>query len=273
MRIGYFARLGNVSVRALRFYDAIGLLPPLRVDSDSGFRHYGVGQLARLQQIRALQDLGFSLAHIREVLRRDLPTTSLRALLEQRRSELKGHIREDVARLARIELRLQTLAKNDRGSSPVFVRQTKDAWVVSLREKIQSYDRTEDLFQELERRVPERWLDGERAALWHACERGGGAIDCEVVRYLKRPVRVPRGLRSYQLPAATIASVFHSGGDNTVSRSYEELNRWLATTDFRLQGAKREIYWIEDSGKIGGEALTEIQYPLARGAARISAAA
>jgi DNA-binding transcriptional MerR regulator len=273
MRIGNFARLANISVRALRFYDAIGLLPPLQVDPDSGFRHYGPGQIARLLQIRELQDLGFSLAHIREMLRRDVPATSLRPLMEQRRSELKDHIREDVARLARIELRLQSLAKNNIGCSPVFVRETKDRWVVSLREKIQSYEKAEELFQELERKVPERWLARERAALWHACERSGGAIDCEVVRYLKRPVAVPRGVRSYQLPAATIASVFHSGSDDTVFQSYDELNRWLAKNDFRLQGAKREIYWIEDARKTGSAPLTEIQYPIARGVARRSAAA
>jgi DNA-binding transcriptional MerR regulator len=269
MRIGDFARLGNVSVRALRFYDAIGLLHPTHVDPESGFRHYGAEQISRLQQVRAFQDLGFSLTRIREMLRRDLPVASLRELLEQRRCELKGDIREDVARLARIELRLQTLGQNNSASAPVFVRQTRDSWVVSLREKIDSYAKAEELFQQLERKVPERWLAGERAALWHACERSGGVIDCEVIRYLKGPVAVPRGLRSYQLPATTIASVFHSGSDDTVSRSYDQLNRWLTHSDFRLQGAKREIYWIEK----GGEPLTEIQYPLKRGVAKRSRAA
>ena len=269
MRIGDFARLGNVSVRALRFYDAIGLLRPLHVDPDSGFRHYGPGQVSRLHHIRVFQDLGFSLARIREMLRRDLPAATLRELMEQRRSELKGNIREDVARLARIDLRLQTLARNHNESSPVLVRETKDEWVVSLREKIHSYEQAEELFCEVERKVPECCLSGERAALWHTCESGGGAIDCEVVRYLKRPVAAPSGLRSYQLHATTIASIFHSGREDTVFRSYEQLNKWLAASDFRLQGAKREIYWIEQ----GSEPLTEIQYPLSRGAAKRSRAA
>jgi DNA-binding transcriptional MerR regulator len=269
MRIGDFARLGNVSVRALRFYDAIGLLHPSHVHPDSGFRHYSAEQISRLQQIRAFQDLGFSLSRIREMLRHDFSAASMRELLEQQRRELKGHIRQDVARLARIELRLQTLAKNNNGPGQVLVRETKEAWVVSLREKISSYENAEELFEELERKVPESWLTGERSALWHACERSAGAIDCEVIRFLKSPVPVPRGLRSYQLPAATIASVFHSGSDATVSRSYDQLNQWLAQSDFRLQGAKREIYWIEK----GVEPLTEIQYPLKRGVAKRSRAA
>jgi DNA-binding transcriptional MerR regulator len=273
MRIGDFARLGSVSVRALRFYDATGLLRATHVDPDSGYRHYGPEQIVRLHQIRVFQDFGFSLVEIRDLLRRDLSAGSMRVLMEQRRSELKRHIREDVARLARVERRLRDLATRKSGPSPIIVREARDAWVVSLREKLRRYDEAEELFQELESKVPQRWITGERAAFWHMCEQSGGRIDCEVIRYLKRPVPPLRGLRSYHLPAATIASVFHSGGEDTVSQSYEQLNRWLATSEFRLQGAKREIYWIEEGNKAGSKPLTKIQYPLLRGAAKRSAAA
>ena len=135
MRIGDFARLGNVSVRALRFYDARGLLRAMHVDPETGYRHYGPDQIVRLQQIRAFQDWGFSLAKIRELRRRDLPAGSLRDLMEQRRSELKRRIGEDVARLARMEQRLQDLTGRKGGPSAIMVRETRDSWVVSLREK------------------------------------------------------------------------------------------------------------------------------------------
>lgn len=273
MRIGDFARMGNVSVRALRFYDASGLLRAMHADPNSGYRHYGPGQIVRLHQIRAFQDLGFSLAEIRELLRKDLSASNMRDLMEQRRSELKRHIREDVARLARIERRLQDLAGRNSAPTAVMVRETREASVVSLREKLRRYEEAEELFQELERRVPQRWITSERAAFWHMCEQSGGRIDCEAIRYLKRPVEPARGLRSYRLPAAMIASVFHTGSEDTVSKSYEQLNRWLANSDFRLQGAKREIYWIEEGNKTGREPLTEIQYPLERRAAKKSAAA
>jgi DNA-binding transcriptional MerR regulator len=36
--IGEFARLGAVSIRTLRLYDEIGLLPPAEVDPDTGYR-------------------------------------------------------------------------------------------------------------------------------------------------------------------------------------------------------------------------------------------
>jgi protein phosphatase len=38
MSIGEFARRSRLSPKALRLYDELGLLPPARVDEDSGYR-------------------------------------------------------------------------------------------------------------------------------------------------------------------------------------------------------------------------------------------
>src|SRR5918993_365536 len=59
--IGDFASYGRVSVRMLRHYDAIGLMPPAYVDPATGYRTYDAGQLSRLNRIVALKDLGFTL--------------------------------------------------------------------------------------------------------------------------------------------------------------------------------------------------------------------
>jgi DNA-binding transcriptional MerR regulator len=58
LRIGEFARAGGVSVKALRFYDEIGLLVPEEIDSASRYRRYAPGQIGRLRRILALKDLG-----------------------------------------------------------------------------------------------------------------------------------------------------------------------------------------------------------------------
>jgi DNA-binding transcriptional MerR regulator len=62
--IGDFAGLGRVSVRMLRHYDAIGLLPPAHVDPHSGYRFYTANQLRLLNRIITLKDLGFSLQQV-----------------------------------------------------------------------------------------------------------------------------------------------------------------------------------------------------------------
>jgi DNA-binding transcriptional MerR regulator len=64
LSIGDFARLGRVSVRMLRHYDAIGLLCPAAVDPASGYRFYHADQLRRLNRVIALKDLGFTFQQV-----------------------------------------------------------------------------------------------------------------------------------------------------------------------------------------------------------------
>ena len=66
--IGEFARHGRVSVRMLRHYDTIGLLRPACVDPASGYRFYQASQLAELNRIIALKELGFTLPQVQSIL-------------------------------------------------------------------------------------------------------------------------------------------------------------------------------------------------------------
>jgi DNA-binding transcriptional MerR regulator len=66
-RIGEFAELAGVTVRALHHYDRIGLLKPQR--STSGTRLYSLKDLERLEQIAALKFLGIPLREIKLLLK------------------------------------------------------------------------------------------------------------------------------------------------------------------------------------------------------------
>ena len=66
--IGQFARASRLSPKALRLYDENGLLPPARVDPDSGYRFYRLEQLREATLIGLLRTAGMPLAQIRRVL-------------------------------------------------------------------------------------------------------------------------------------------------------------------------------------------------------------
>ena len=66
--IGEFARRSGLSLKALRLYDARGLLEPVRVDPDSGYRYYDLGQLDRAHTISLLRRLEMPLGTIADVL-------------------------------------------------------------------------------------------------------------------------------------------------------------------------------------------------------------
>lgn len=61
---GQFAKMANVSLRTIRFYDKEGLLNPSFVGTN-GYRYYTKDDFLKLQQILSLKFLGFSLDQIK----------------------------------------------------------------------------------------------------------------------------------------------------------------------------------------------------------------
>ena len=68
MSIGEFARLSRLSAKALCLYDEMGLLPPARVDPDSGYRWYVAGQLDNARLVASLRQIGVPLVQIQLIL-------------------------------------------------------------------------------------------------------------------------------------------------------------------------------------------------------------
>lgn len=80
LKIGEFSRLMQVTIKTLRHYESKGLLKPYEVDEWTGYRYYTIGQMLRLNAIRDLQRLGFSLEDIGELLEDDFHDPGIDAL-------------------------------------------------------------------------------------------------------------------------------------------------------------------------------------------------
>jgi len=114
MRIGEFAKQAGVTPRTVRYYESLGLLSPNEREG-AGFRYYTDVELAKLQKINALKELGLSLEEIASVapLYFEDPT-----LLQGKRKIveiLKAHLQETEDKLAGLEqFRLELKANIDR---------------------------------------------------------------------------------------------------------------------------------------------------------------
>ena len=76
--IGDFSRATHLSVKMLRHYHELGLLEPVDVDLDSGYRRYAAEQIVTAQVIRRFCDLDMPLYDIHAVLQLG-PASALRA--------------------------------------------------------------------------------------------------------------------------------------------------------------------------------------------------
>jgi phosphoribosylaminoimidazole-succinocarboxamide synthase len=125
LKIGDFARLSQVPVKTLRYYDDLGLITPARVDEFTGYRYYSIDQLPRLNRLLALKDLGFSLDQIARVLNEGVTPGQLRGMLVLKRAEVEDRLGEEQRRLNRIEARLREIEQEDtvpeRTAMPVLI--------------------------------------------------------------------------------------------------------------------------------------------------------
>ncbi len=89
MKIGEFAAFSDISIRALRLYDRMGLLRPSYVDAESGYRYYLPDQMQTINTILSFKKVGFSLKEIKDMVSAHLNREAVikRLRLKQRENE------------------------------------------------------------------------------------------------------------------------------------------------------------------------------------------
>jgi DNA-binding transcriptional MerR regulator len=106
LTIGQLAAYASVTVRAVRHYHQIGLLPEPERDA-SGYRKYGAPAVVSLIKIRTLADAGVPLAQIGRMLEAD-PATFAEAV-----ERIDTHLRDEIDRLQASRKQVTQLAAGD----------------------------------------------------------------------------------------------------------------------------------------------------------------
>jgi len=253
VKIGDFARMGRVSIKALRYYDAIGLLHPARVDVATGYRYYSAAQLPVLNRLLVYKNLGFSLDQTRALLDAKCAADRLRDLFQERQAELARRIELEKGQLAEVVHRIRQI---EREESPalyeVLVRDAEARHVVSVRQALPDYAALDSLLRSLRRGIPKQEIEA-CGAIWHRCAQSG-QIDCEALIVLRNPWE-----GSHRLEASRIASVvYESCDDDVFPQLYRAVLETIDAGHYEILGPMREIYHSDDLS------ITEVQFPIRR---------
>ncbi|MFE7429829.1 MerR family transcriptional regulator [Streptomyces sp. NPDC057545] len=271
--IGDFARYGQVSARMLRHYDAIGLLRPDRTDPATGYRFYTAAQLARLNRVIALKDLGFTLQQVRAVLDERVSTEELRGMLRLRRAELEEAMAATAARLARVEARLRSIESEGRMSADdVVVRRVPAVRVAELTGVAAGYG-PEDISPVIgplyDRLFPllaaaDVSPSGPGIAHYEAAPDGGGAVVVHAGVTVSAPPGPigDTGITVVELPPVEAATVVHRGSMDDVLSTAQALARWIDANGYRSAGYAREVNLECPDDRDAW--VTELQEPIAR---------
>jgi DNA-binding transcriptional MerR regulator len=245
IKIGDFSKLSRVSVKMLRHYDEIGLLKPAHVDPFTDYRYYTVEQLPRLNRIVALKDLGFTLEQIARVLDDDVTVEQIRGMLMLKRAEIEQQVYAELARLARVESRLQQIERE--GTLPmreIVVRRVEPCLVASIRRVLDPQkEDVEPMFDEVERYVEQHKARAAKPPLmlYHDSEYHE-RIDVEVAVPLTMSIPTRASIVIRELPSVQVACIIHTGTYATMTQTAAELFRWVDTHGYKVVGATREVF-------------------------------
>jgi DNA-binding transcriptional MerR regulator len=84
LTIGQVARCSGLSTKALRHYDRVGVLRPVKIDEQTGYRCYDPSQIEQARQICVLRKLKVPLGEISAILEAPRSEAVLRSLAEHR---------------------------------------------------------------------------------------------------------------------------------------------------------------------------------------------
>jgi DNA-binding transcriptional MerR regulator len=273
-RIGDFSRIARVSGRLLRFYDEIGLLAPARTDRQTGYRYYTVTQLAQLNRITVLKELGFSLEQIGDILQSPaLDAGELRRMLQLRRNDAERAVTLEAQRLRNIETRIAqieyegVLSVDDVVERPEPARQ-----LLSLRRTVASFAEGRALIgvlREQARALLPKGHGCQLVAVAHSPQFESDEIDVEfgytVDGLVLRTPGKDSPLKLRVLPAVgRMAVCVRVGLPEDAHLVTSKIGHFIAANGDVFDGPSREVFLQPPDPQRMGESVIEMQFPLRR---------
>jgi DNA-binding transcriptional MerR regulator len=261
-KISEFSKLGQVSVKTLRYYDQLGLLNPAYIDSDTGYRYYTADQLFPLNRILAFKELGFTLNQIRLLLEEEIPVEQIRGMFRLKQAEIQTLLANEQRRLKRIEERLLQIEKEGRivKDHEVVLKKIEAQPIVSIR-KPASIQQIPGIFEQLDHDLGKNFSSTyPQTVLWHGCEECEGEIDLEA-GYLLHQMPAKLDVHVRQLPEAPVmATLLHRCHPASPCSASTELGIWIEQNGFQIKEnePRREVFLHPDHDFY----IAEVQIPV-----------
>lgn len=263
--IGRFSKVCRLSVKALRYYDEVGLLRPALVDPSSGYRYYTYGQANRAEAIRVLRSLDMPVDEIREVL-----SAGGTAEAGERLAAHRARLQAELDRHTRMLAFLLRLIERGEGVMPYQVRLVRvpARWIAAVRMRTSLARIAGDLGGGYARIADGIGASGTRPAgppfliMKDVIDQ---ETDGDVV--LGVPVAgefSPVGdVTCEREPDAMMACAVHRGPYDEVGPAYHTVQGWIQEHGHEVVGPPREVYLTDPlSTPDPADLVTEVQFPV-----------
>ena len=267
LKIGEFSKLSRVSIRMLRHYDEIGLLKPVYIDPDSGYRYYGEDQLSMAGRITSLKDMGFGLSAISQLLERQLTPEQLSRHLLLKQAELRKEYERLGYRLRLLDTALQRLRKDETMKYDVTVKTFPKRYAATVRMTIPTYEQEGMLWGILMEETAHLNLIADDpcycCAVFHDSEHKENDVDVEITKTVRGTYPDTKHVRFRTLPEVTVASAVCQGSYALMGEVMGEVAQWVMANGYAFSGPTFLIYHVSPYETTNpNEFVTEVCYPV-----------
>ena len=267
LKIGEFSQMMQVTVKTLRHYEQKGLLLPDEVDELTGYRYYSIEQMQKLQSIRDLQSLGFSLDEIKELYDDDSHTPSVRQM-DEKIKETELQLNQLIARRNRL-LEWKNSRKQITKMEKFNIQSLPEIIVASHREVIPNYEALgpmcyEKIGPEMQRLGCKCPKPGYCFTVGHNGEYTPTNIDIEYCEQVEEMGIDSAIIKFKKLPAIPKALCMkHIGPYEKFYESFIETFKYMEQNGYKIAGKPRTSYvdgpWNQDDP---GKWVSVIQIPI-----------
>ena len=267
LKIGEFSKMMQVTVKTLRHYEQKGLLMPDDVDKWTGYRYYSMMQMQRFNTIRQLQQQGFTLEEIKELLEDGAQMPSIDQLTQkieatERQLQMLIERRNQLLRLIDSRKQINTMEKFTIQSLPEII-------VASHREIIPNYNAlgmlcVNKIGPEMQRLGCQCTPPGYCFTIEHGNEYSATSIDIEYCEQVEEMEEESDIIQFKRLPAVPKALCMkHIGPYERFYESRTEAFSYMEEHGYKMAGHPRTCYidgaWNQEDPE---QWLSIIQIPI-----------
>lgn len=248
MKINHFSKLSNTSVRMLRHYEKVGLLKISRSLENNNYRDYSAKDLQRVAQIKTLQELGFSLSIIKEILEKE-NISDLDPYFSMQKEYLEEQLKKTEHQQALLHTLSDILVDDQRYLDyHVTLKELPERQVMSLRKTIPNYEQEQMLWNELYQEFLTQNVQFATPPLglsiYHDEAFEEDKIDLEIQSSIVGNYTDTEVVHFKTAPKQTIVSTTFHGDFNQMPIVMEALGQWIEANDLVISGPMINIFHV-----------------------------
>jgi DNA-binding transcriptional MerR regulator len=250
LSIGTFASMTRLSAKALRLYDQLGILQPLHIDPQTGYRYYGIDQVPSARMIRNMRDMDMPLAMIRRMLMVLSVSQAQAELLVRQHLEMRERQLEQIRWHAR-QFTQQLKSEANKMNLEVVVKEIPTQQIISITRRHKQDGLSEQIQKDCGALFTLINEQGAKPAdapfgIYHGpiSETEDGPIETSVA--INGKVEVKDNIEAKQLEGGKAAGVVITGEQckyPELLAAYDAAADWIQKNGYEMVGAPREIWY------------------------------